>query len=49
MIVLCTTEREYRYGTLRSTNASKVKVILEEKGLPYRVTRLRPGMAVGEY
>jgi glutathione S-transferase len=33
MIVLYTTEREYPYGTLRSTNASKVKVILEEKGL----------------
>ena len=32
MIVLYTTEREYPYGTLRSTNASKVKVILEEKG-----------------
>ena len=43
MIVLYTTEREYPYGTLRSTNASKVKVILEEKRLPYRVERLRPG------
>ncbi|MEW6300555.1 MAG: glutathione S-transferase family protein [Thermodesulfobacteriota bacterium] len=43
MIVLYTTEREYPYGTLRSTNASKVKVVLEEKGLPYRVERLRPG------
>jgi glutathione S-transferase len=43
MIVLYTTEREYSYGTLRSTNASKVKVILEEKGLSYRVERLRPG------
>ncbi len=43
MIVLYTTEREYPYGTLRSTNASGVKVILEEKGLPYRVERLRPG------
>ena len=43
MIVLYTTEREYPYGTLRSTNASKVKVILEEKGLAYRVERLRPG------
>ncbi len=43
MIRLYTTEREYPYGTLRSTNASKVKVILEEKGLPYRVERLRPG------
>jgi len=43
MIKLYTTERAYRYGTLRSTNASKVKVILEEKGLPYRVERLQPG------
>lgn len=43
MIILYTTEREYPYGVLRSTNASKVKVIFEEKGLPYRVERLRPG------
>ena len=43
MIVLYTTERAYPHGVLRSTNASKVKVILEEKGLPYRVERLRPG------
>ena len=43
MIVFYTTESEYPYGTLCSTNASKVKVILEEKGLPYRVERLRPG------
>ena len=43
MIVLYTVEREYPYGTLRSTNASKVKVVLEEKGLPYRVERLRTG------
>jgi glutathione S-transferase len=43
MVVLYTTEREYPYGTLRSTNASKVKVILEEKRLQYRVERLRPG------
>ena len=43
MIVLYTTEREYPWGTLRSTNASKTKVVLEEKGLPYQVERLRPG------
>ena len=43
MLVLATTEREYPWGTLRSTNASKVKVILEEKGVPYRMERLRPG------
>lgn len=43
MLVLATTEREYPWGTLRSTNSSKVKVILEEKGLKYRVDRLRPG------
>ena len=41
MIVLYTTEREYPWGTLRSTNASKVKVVLEEKRLAYRVERLR--------
>lgn len=43
MIVLYTMEREYPYGTLRSTNASKTKVVLEEKRLPYRVERVRPG------
>lgn len=43
MLILATTEREYPWGTLRSTNASKVKVILEEKDLEYRVDRLRPG------
>ncbi len=43
MLVLATTEREYPWGTLRSTNASKVKVILEEKGIAYRMERLRPG------
>lgn len=43
MLILATTEREYPWGTLRSTNASKVKVILEEKELTYRVERLRPG------
>lgn len=43
MLVLSTTEREYPWGVLRSTNASKVKVILEEKELDYRVDRRRPG------
>ena len=43
MLILATTEREYPWGTLRSTHASKVKVILEEKELSYRVDRLRPG------
>ncbi|MEX0942066.1 MAG: glutathione S-transferase family protein [Pseudomonadales bacterium] len=43
MLVLATTEREYPWGTLRSTNASKVKVVLEEKALSYTVDRLRPG------
>ena len=43
MIIGYTTERKYPYGILRSTNAGKVKVLLEEKGLPYRVGRLRPG------
>ena len=36
-------EREYPYGTLRSTNGSKVKVVLEEKGLPYQVETVSPG------
>jgi glutathione S-transferase len=43
MIVLYTMEREYPYGTLRSTNGSKTKVVLEEKGLDYRVECVRPG------
>ena len=43
MLILATTEREYPWGTLRSTNASKVKVVLEEKGLKYKVDRLHPG------
>jgi glutathione S-transferase len=43
MIVLYTMEREYAYGTLRSTNASKTKIVLEEKRLDYQVERVRPG------
>ena len=43
MIVLYTMEREYPYGTLRSTNGSKTKVVLEEKGLDYQVECVRPG------
>jgi glutathione S-transferase len=43
MLILATTEREYAWGTLRSTHASKVKVILEEKKLEYGVDRLHPG------
>ncbi len=43
MIVLATTERQMPWGCLRSTNASKVKVVLEEKGLAYRLERMRPG------
>src|SRR5260370_16602520 len=43
MIVLYTTERDYPWGTLRSTHASKTKVVLEEKNLPYRIENLRPG------
>ncbi|MCP5180816.1 MAG: glutathione S-transferase family protein [Pseudomonadales bacterium] len=43
MITLFTMEREYPYGTLRSTNGSKTKVVLEEKGLAYRVQTVRPG------
>ena len=43
MIVLYTTERDYPWGTLRSTHASKTKVVLEEKALPYRIENLPPG------
>ena len=43
MIVLYTTERDYPWGTLRSTHGSKTKVLLEEKGLRYRIENLPPG------
>lgn len=43
MIVLYTTERDYPWGTLRSTHASKTKVVLEEKALNYRIENLPPG------
>jgi glutathione S-transferase len=43
MIVLYTTERDYPWGTLRSTHASKTKVVLEEKRIPYRIENLPPG------
>jgi glutathione S-transferase len=43
MIILFTTERDYPWGTLRSTHASKTKVVLEEKGLSYRIENLPPG------
>jgi glutathione S-transferase len=43
MIVLFTTERDYPWGTLRSTHASKTKVVLEEKHIPYRIENLPPG------
>jgi glutathione S-transferase len=43
MIVLFTTERDYPWGTLRSTHASKTKVALEEKGVSYRIENLPPG------
>ena len=43
MIVLYTSERDYPWGTLRSTHASKTKVVLEEKGLKYRIENLPPG------
>jgi len=43
MIILYTTERDYPWGTLRSTHASKTKVVLEEKGLKYRIANLSPG------
>ena len=43
MITLYTMERDYPYGTLRSTNGSKTKVVLEEKGLAYQVETVSPG------
>ena len=43
MIVLYTTERDYPWGTLRSTHAAKTKVVLEEKRLPYRIENMPPG------
>lgn len=43
MIVLHTMERAYPWGTLRSTFSSKTKVILEEKGVAYRVEREKIG------
>ena len=43
MIVLYTTERDYPWGTLRSTHASKTKIVLEEKRVPFRIENLSPG------
>ncbi|MDB5107702.1 MAG: glutathione S-transferase [Candidatus Binatus sp.] len=43
MIVLYTTERDYPWGTLRSTHGSKTKIVLEEKKIPYRIENLPPG------
>src|SRR5690242_16985292 len=43
MIILYTTERDYPWGTLRSTHASKTKVVLEEKGVAYRIENLPTG------
>jgi glutathione S-transferase len=43
VIVLYTTERDYPWGTLRSTHASKTKIVLEEKAIPYRIENLPPG------
>ena len=43
MIRLATTERAYPWGVLRSTNASKIKFALAEKGVPFEVERVRPG------
>lgn len=41
MIILHTMERSYPWGTLRSTFSCKTKIVLEEKGLAYRVERVR--------
>ena len=43
MITLFTMERDYPYGTLRSTNGSKTKVVLEEKGLAFQTETVSPG------
>ena len=43
MITIYTMERDYRYGTLRSTNGCKSKVVLKEKSIDYQVVGLRPG------
>src|SRR5271168_3507431 len=43
VIILYTTERDYPWGTLRSTHACKTKVVLEEKNIPYRIENLPPG------
>ncbi|MFK7915643.1 MAG: glutathione S-transferase family protein [Pseudomonadales bacterium] len=43
MIQLYTMERDYPYGTLRSTNGAKTKVVLEEKDLEYQTVCIKPG------
>lgn len=43
MIQLYTMERDYPYGTLRSTNGAKTKVVLEEKGIAYQTVCIKPG------
>jgi glutathione S-transferase len=43
VITLYSMERDYPYGALRSTNGSKVKVVLAEKGLEFSVQTVRPG------
>lgn len=43
MMQLYTMERDYPYGTLRSTNGAKTKVVLEEKGLEYQTICVKPG------
>ncbi len=43
MIILYTVEQDRPWGTLRSTHASKTKVVLEEKGLAYRIENVAPG------
>lgn len=42
MSTIYTMERDYRYGTLRSTNGCKSKVVLEEKSIDYQVVCVRP-------
>ena len=40
MITIYTMERDYRYGTLRSTNGCKSKVVLEEKSAVYLIMKI---------
>ena len=49
MITLYTMERDYPYGTLRSTNGCKVKVVLEEKSIDYQVVGVSTTLPFGAF